>query len=90
MLEVIMLCGTVCNDDTCAKLLADAGIIQSLIDLLNAKQEDDEIVCQIIYVFYQVSCELSKRIKHNNGQEGTTQSYYICATAWLRSVSKYL
>ena len=54
MLEVIMLCGTVCNDDTCAKLLADSGIIQCLIDLLNAKQEDDEIVCQIIYVFYQV------------------------------------
>lgn len=49
-----MLCGTVCNDDTCARLLADSGIIQSLIDLLNAKQEDDEIVCQIIYVFYQV------------------------------------
>lgn len=49
-----MLCGTVCNDDTCARLLADSGIIQCLIDLLNAKQEDDEIVCQIIYVFYQV------------------------------------
>lgn len=55
MLEVIMLCGTVCNDDTCARMLADSGIIQSLIELLNAKQEDDEIVCQIIYVFYQVA-----------------------------------
>ncbi|KAF6024299.1 KIFAP3 [Bugula neritina] len=61
MLEVIMLCGTVCNDDTCAKLLADSGIIQSLIDLLNAKQEDDEIVCQIIYVFYQMIFHQSTR-----------------------------
>jgi len=35
VLEVIMLVGTVCNDDACAKMLAQAGIIQSLIELLN-------------------------------------------------------
>jgi len=32
-----MLVGTVCNDDACAKMLAQAGIIQSLIELLNGK-----------------------------------------------------
>ena len=35
VLEVIILVGTVCNDDSCAKLMADAGIIQCLIELLN-------------------------------------------------------
>ena len=37
VLEVVILVGTVCNDDACAKLLAEAGIIQSLIELLNGK-----------------------------------------------------
>lgn len=37
VLEVVILVGTVCNDDSCAKLLADAGIIQCLIELLNGK-----------------------------------------------------
>ena len=37
VLEVIILVGTVCNDDSCAKLMADAGIIQCLIELLNGE-----------------------------------------------------
>ena len=28
--------------------------VQQFVDLLKAKQEDDELVCQIIYVFYQM------------------------------------
>lgn len=35
LLEVIILVGTVCNDDACAKLIAQAKIIQALIELLN-------------------------------------------------------
>lgn len=35
VLEVIILIGTICNDDACAKLIADAGIIPCLIELLN-------------------------------------------------------
>ncbi|XP_046371421.1 kinesin-associated protein 3-like [Haliotis rufescens] len=54
VLEVIILVGTVCQDDACARMLAQANIIQLLIELLNAKQEDDEVVCQIVYVFYQM------------------------------------
>ncbi|XP_064649316.1 kinesin-associated protein 3-like isoform X2 [Lineus longissimus] len=61
MLEVIMLVGTVCNDDECAKMLAESGVIQNLIELLNAKQEDDEVVCQIVYVFYQMIFHESTR-----------------------------
>ncbi|KAJ8300671.1 hypothetical protein KUTeg_022190 [Tegillarca granosa] len=43
VLEVIILVGTVCNDDACARLLAESNIIHLLIELLNAKQEDDEM-----------------------------------------------
>ena len=35
VLEVIILCGTVCNDDGCARLMAECGLIQLLIELLN-------------------------------------------------------
>lgn len=36
-LEVIILIGTVCADDSCAALLAEEGVPQILIDLLNGK-----------------------------------------------------
>ena len=35
-------------------MLASSGIIHDLIELLRAKQEDDELVLQIVYVFYQM------------------------------------
>ncbi|XP_076832649.1 kinesin-associated protein 3b [Brachyhypopomus gauderio] len=54
ILEVVIMIGTVSMDDSCAAMLAKSGIIPALIDLLNAQQEDDEFVCQIIYVFYQM------------------------------------
>nr|CAB3259116.1 kinesin-associated protein 3 [Phallusia mammillata] len=54
VLEAVILLGTVAIDGNCAAVLADSGIIQVLIDLLNAKQEDDELVLQIAYVFYQM------------------------------------
>ncbi|XP_075178215.1 kinesin-associated protein 3 [Anomaloglossus baeobatrachus] len=54
VLEVVIMIGTVSMDDSCAALLAKSGIIPALIELLNAQQEDDEFVCQIVYVFYQM------------------------------------
>ncbi|XP_062857328.1 kinesin-associated protein 3a [Trichomycterus rosablanca] len=54
MLEVVIMIGTVSTDDSCAAMLAKSGIIPALIELLNAQQEDDEFVCQIVYVFYQM------------------------------------
>lgn len=54
ILEVVIMMGTVSMDDSCAAMLAKSGIIPALIDLLNAQQEDDEFVCQIVYVFYQM------------------------------------
>uniref|UniRef100_W5M187 Kinesin-associated protein 3b n=1 Tax=Lepisosteus oculatus TaxID=7918 RepID=W5M187_LEPOC len=54
ILEVVIMIGTVSMDDSCAAMLAKSGIIPALIELLNAEQEDDEFVCQIVYVFYQM------------------------------------
>uniref|UniRef100_A0A3P9IH53 Kinesin-associated protein 3b n=1 Tax=Oryzias latipes TaxID=8090 RepID=A0A3P9IH53_ORYLA len=53
-LEVVIMIGTVSMDHACAVMLAKSGIIPALIELLNAQQEDDEFVCQIVYVFYQM------------------------------------
>lgn len=52
VLQVIVLLGTAASDESCAKLLCETGIIITLIDLLKTHQEDDEIVLQIVYVFY--------------------------------------
>ena len=70
ILESVLLAGTAAMDDQCANLLAQEGIVQQLVNLLKAKQEDDgllfcnfrssflinylELVCQIVYVFYQM------------------------------------
>ncbi|XP_063748381.1 kinesin-associated protein 3a [Eleginops maclovinus] len=54
ILEVVIMIGTVSMDDSCAAMLAKSGIIPALIELLTAQQEDDEFVCQIVYVFYQM------------------------------------
>ena len=54
VLEVIIMTGTIASDESCATMLASSGIIHDLIELLRAKQEDDELVLQIVYVFYQM------------------------------------
>ncbi|KAJ3599663.1 hypothetical protein NHX12_033619 [Muraenolepis orangiensis] len=54
ILEVVIMIGTISMDDAGATMLAEAGVIPALIELLNAQQEDDEFVCQIVYVFYQM------------------------------------
>lgn len=76
-LNVVVLVGTLCADDACAEVLARSGIIQILIELLHgkknaligrrecfsllARQEDDEVVLQICYVFYQLCFHKSTR-----------------------------
>ncbi|XP_034952369.1 kinesin-associated protein 3 [Chelonus insularis] len=61
VLEIVVLLGTAASDEDCARLLCKADILLSLIELLKAKQEDDEIVLQIIYVFYQIAVHESTR-----------------------------
>ncbi|XP_044268197.1 kinesin-associated protein 3 [Tribolium madens] len=52
VLQVVVLLGTAAADEGCAKLLCDSNIISALIELLKTHQEDDEIVLQIIFVFF--------------------------------------
>lgn len=54
VLEVVVLLGTVAGDSNGARLLMESGIVDKLINILSAKQEDDEIVLQIVYIFYQM------------------------------------
>ncbi|XP_054284614.1 kinesin-associated protein 3 [Macrosteles quadrilineatus] len=61
VLEVIMLVSTAALDESCASLLCKADILLGLIELLKAKQEDDEIVLQIVYVFYQIARHATTR-----------------------------
>jgi hypothetical protein len=61
VLEVVVLLGTAAADEGCAMLLCKADILLSLIELLKAKQEDDEMVLQIIYVFYIISRHTTTR-----------------------------
>ncbi|XP_044750757.1 kinesin-associated protein 3 [Coccinella septempunctata] len=52
ILEIIVLLGTAATDEGCSKLLCESRLMKNLIELLKTHQEDDEIVLQILYVFY--------------------------------------
>ncbi|XP_039959775.1 kinesin-associated protein 3 isoform X1 [Bactrocera neohumeralis] len=54
VLDTIVYLGTCAHDELCALLFCRAKVVLSLIELLKAKQEDDEIVLQIIFVFQQI------------------------------------
>ncbi|XP_065362769.1 kinesin-associated protein 3 isoform X1 [Calliphora vicina] len=54
VLDTIVYLGTCAHDEFCALLFCRANVVLSLIELLKAKQEDDEIVLQIIFVFQQI------------------------------------
>lgn len=54
VLDAVIFVGTCAYDESSALLLCKADIILSLIELLKAKQEDDEMVLQIIFVFQQI------------------------------------
>lgn len=53
-LELLMLLGTVAYDESMSECLFQNDILALLIKLIKDKQEDDEVVLQIIFVFYQV------------------------------------
>lgn len=55
ILEIIIFLSTcTTNNELCAMLMCKSEIILALIELLKAKQEDDEMVLQIIFMFQQV------------------------------------
>lgn len=54
VLDTVVFLSTCATDELCAMLFCKAEVIIGLIELLKAKQEDDEMVLQIVYVFEQV------------------------------------
>lgn len=51
VLESVMLIATICRTEKIAELIANSHLIKMLQDLLGAKQEDDEMVQQILNTF---------------------------------------
>ncbi|XP_059490595.1 kinesin-associated protein 3 isoform X1 [Neocloeon triangulifer] len=88
VLEIVVLLGTTAMDEACANLLCKAEVLQDLIELLKAKQEDDEVVLQIIFVFFQL-CKhpasmdyLIQETGMSNGNQGKFYTnYYITEAA---------
>ncbi|XP_014676372.1 PREDICTED: kinesin-associated protein 3-like [Priapulus caudatus] len=54
IMECVLLVSTCCSDDQCATMLANEGFVTALVDLLHAKQEDDEFVCQLMHCCYRL------------------------------------
>jgi hypothetical protein len=54
LLECLMLTGTVLTHRKSAKLMVDSKIITNLHTLLSEKQDDDEMVYQLMFVFYRM------------------------------------
>uniref|UniRef100_A0A915ISG5 Kinesin-associated protein 3 n=1 Tax=Romanomermis culicivorax TaxID=13658 RepID=A0A915ISG5_ROMCU len=53
ILAILAFLGTVTGDANGATLLLERGVIQQLATILSAKQENDELVQHIMYVFYR-------------------------------------
>lgn len=56
VLEVVILLGTVASDSSGAEWVYGQ-LLSPLINLLSAKQEDDETVLQIVFVLYKLLCQ---------------------------------
>lgn len=52
VLEIVVFLGTCASDETTAVFLCKSGLLQTIIELLKAKQEDDEMVLQVVYLFH--------------------------------------
>lgn len=75
VLDLVVFLGTCACDESCAMLLCKADVILSLIELLKAKQEDDEMVLQIVFVFQQILRNESTR--HYMIKETESPAYLI-------------
>ncbi|KND02983.1 uncharacterized protein SPPG_02058 [Spizellomyces punctatus DAOM BR117] len=52
-LEIVILLGTMANDENIGPMVARTGILPLLMELMIAKEDDDEMILQIIYCAYQ-------------------------------------
>ncbi|KAL4003278.1 Kinesin-associated protein (KAP) family protein [Acanthocheilonema viteae] len=70
LLQVIILCGTMARQLNAARLIVP--LIDQLVELLTAQQEDDEMVIQVVYVFYAIITheELSESVMGGSAHVG--------------------
>ncbi len=61
ILEIVVFIGTCSTDSAAAVMICKSDLLASLIELLKAKQEDDEMVLQVVYVFYLMCTHPSTR-----------------------------
>lgn len=54
ILQCIFIISTMCNQRDCCLFLLNENIAKVLINVLNLKQKDDEIVLQILFTFHQI------------------------------------
>ncbi|UYV83315.1 KIFAP3 [Cordylochernes scorpioides] len=54
LFNILSFLATAFVDEGAALLLQEEGIVNSILDLLNAKQEDDDMVLQIVYLIQQL------------------------------------
>lgn len=75
ILECIMLIGTVTCSEKCAKIVSGTLIVKQLNTLLEEKQEDDEMVMQIMFAFNKLL--LSKSTRENIIRETKVVNYLM-------------
>ncbi|KHN74989.1 Kinesin-associated protein 3 [Toxocara canis] len=70
LLQVVILCGTMARQLEAARLLLP--VVDQLVELLSAQQEDDEMVVQVVYVFYALitHVELSESLMGGSANVG--------------------
>ncbi|VDK88244.1 unnamed protein product [Litomosoides sigmodontis] len=70
LLQVVILCGTMARQLNAARLIVP--LTNHLVELLTAQQEDDEMVVQVVYVFYAIITheELSESVMGGSAQVG--------------------
>ncbi|KAI8809755.1 kinesin-associated protein-domain-containing protein [Cladochytrium replicatum] len=61
LLETISWLGTMANDENIPRMVASTNIIFLLMDLMIGKEEDDEMILQIIYAIYQFLLDPTSR-----------------------------
>eukprot|EP01139_Manchomonas_bermudensis_P005473 Amastigsp_a175183_15.p1 type:complete len:770 gc:universal Amastigsp_a175183_15:89-2398(+) len=61
-LQAVVFMGTIATDAAAADLVARTNVIESLMEMLAAKQEDDAFVLHITYAFYFFALHASTRV----------------------------
>eukprot|EP00745_Piridium_sociabile_P031125 TRINITY_DN51617_c0_g1_i1.p1 TRINITY_DN51617_c0_g1~~TRINITY_DN51617_c0_g1_i1.p1 ORF type:complete len:287 (+),score=39.69 TRINITY_DN51617_c0_g1_i1:83-862(+) len=74
VLEAVRLIGTMAADAKCAEAFTTPECLNTLQDTLTAKQEDDEIVANLLFVFY---CLLSHQMTRNAVLSGMDISLFL-------------